>query len=101
MVAVPIYDTFKVPIVIDVLQEVDPHVIVTDSNERAKQLMNIGLTKSLHSIIITSENIHPETEAYAKSRNVKLYPFTVVEVQQHVRCRCCLYNLSSCRDWAQ
>lgn len=63
----------------------DPHVIVTDSNERAKQLMNTGLTKSLHSIVITSENIHQETEDYAKSRNVKLYPFTEVEVSCYGR----------------
>ena len=59
---------------------VDVTIIVTDSNERAKQLMNIGLIKSLRSIIITSENIHSETEIYAKNRNVKLYPFTEVEV---------------------
>lgn len=60
--------------------KVDPGVIVTDSNERAKQLMNIGRTPSLHSIIITSENIHQETLTYASSKGLQLYPFTEVEV---------------------
>lgn len=106
MVAVPVYDTFKASFVIEILQEskyryflpqngykrpltnihcnepVDACVIVTDSNERAKQLINIGRTQSLHSIIITSENIHPETQAYAKNKGIKLYPFTEVEVRQ-------------------
>lgn len=59
---------------------VEPSVIVTDSNERAKYLMNIFGNKFLHSIIITSENIHPETLIYGKSINVKLYPFTEIEV---------------------
>lgn len=43
--------------------------------------MSIGRTKSLHSIIITSENIHQETLTYGISKNIKLYPFTEIEVQ--------------------
>ncbi len=62
---------------------VDPGVIVTDSNERAKQLMSIGRTQSLHSIIITSENIHQETLSYASSKGLQLYPFTEVEVTKN------------------
>ncbi|XP_017492543.1 PREDICTED: long-chain-fatty-acid--CoA ligase 1-like [Rhagoletis zephyria] len=79
IVVVPVYDTFKASLVLEILQEIDPGVIVTDSNERAKQLMSIGRTQSLHSIIITSENIHQETLSYASSKGLQLYPFTEVE----------------------
>ena len=58
---------------------VEPGVIVTDSNERAKKLIRI-CRSFLHTIIITSENIHPETLTYGKKMNIKLYPFTEIEV---------------------
>lgn len=61
-------------------RSVDPEVIVMDSNERTKQLMMMWPSETLKFIVITSENIHPDTLACAKTRNVKLYPFTEVEV---------------------
>lgn len=101
MVPVPIYDSFKGSIVLEILNQsttvvsivfkwikcfvffcfipVEPGVIVTDSNERAKKLIRI-CRSFLHTIIITSENIHPETLTYGKKMNIKLYPFTEIEV---------------------
>ncbi|KAH9528423.1 hypothetical protein DERF_002372 [Dermatophagoides farinae] len=78
MVPVPIYDSFKGSIVLEILNQIEPGVIVTDSNERAKKLIRI-CRSFLHTIIITSENIHPETLTYGKKMNIKLYPFTEIE----------------------
>ena len=83
MVPVPVYDSCKSATFLEILYQVRPVAIVTDSNERAKHIMSLYHSEELHSIIITSENIHPETEAFARDKDLKLYPFTEIEVRRN------------------